>query len=162
MYHTSMTDELERLDAALLHLRRFLDAPRAADRVSSVAHGEGRVEISTLLVVDAIARRSDDLGCCVGQVAESLHVAPSTASRLVERAVRAGMVLSDRSTSDPRRAVLRLTDAGSELQQHAVRFRTGRLAELMADWSTADVSTFTRLLELFAAAAHPSPPKERP
>lgn len=155
--------DLARLDAALLDLRRWAEPPGGTRANASVAHGEGRIEVSTLLVVHALARRDSagDRELSVGHIAEALHVAHSTASRLVDRAVRAGMVLRERSTEDPRRAVLSLTEAGRELQDQAVRFRVGRLEAVLADWSATDVITFTRLLERFANAAHSPLNKEK-
>lgn len=156
MYDTYMRDgeDLKRMDMALLALRRFADAP-ASRGGSPLAHGSERVEVSTMLVVDAVARRGTGDDCSIGRVAEELRVAHSTASRLIERAVRAGMVHRTRSSTDPRRTVLALSAAGEQLQRDAIAFRTGRLEELLADWTDLEVTTFTRLLERFARSASP-------
>jgi DNA-binding MarR family transcriptional regulator len=161
MYYTSMSrsDELERLDVALLALRRFAQAPSATGRAATVGHGRDQVEISTVLVVDAVARFDPGGDCSVGDVAGALQVVHSTASRLVERAVRTGMVHRGRSRSDPRRTVLSLTAAGQRLQRDAVDFRTGRLDALLAEWAADDVTTFTDLMERFARCAHRSTEK---
>ena len=114
-----------------------------------------------MLVVDALARSETRTagGASVGQVAAALQVAHSTASRLVERAVQAGMVHRTRADDDPRRALLRLTPAGEELQQTAIRFRTDRLAALTYNWAAEDVHTLANLLERFARAVQsPTPP----
>lgn len=152
--------ELGRLDAALLDLRRFVEVPAGQGDQSTVRHGHGRVEVSTVLVVDAVARVGGAGDYSIGDVAQALHVTHSTASRLVERAVVAGMLRRDRSRSDSRRTVLSLTEAGSRLRRDAVAFRTRRLEALLADWSAADVATFTRLLERFARSTHPPKKKE--
>lgn len=146
--------DLVRLDSALLDLRRFAQAPGPAGGDGTVTHADQQVEVSTVLVVDAVARRSPLGECSVGDVADVLRVTDSTASRLVGRAVGAGMVARQRSAVDPRRSALTLTGAGQDLQDHALAFRTSRLASLLADWSPADVATFTSLLERFAAATH--------
>jgi len=146
--------ELERLDAALLALRRFTQAPSTTDRGTKSSHGSNRVEISTVLVVDAVARWDPAGDCSIGDVAGALQVAHSTASRFVERAVQVGMIRRGRSSADPRRTVLSLTVAGWRLQREAVGFRTGRLEGLLADWSATDVTAFTTLLERFARRAH--------
>ena len=147
-------EDLPRLDEALFALRRFVDAP-APRGGSTLVHGSERVEVSTVLVVDAVARRGTGEECSVGTVAEELRVVHSTASRLIDRAVRAGMLHRSRSSSDPRRTVLALSAAGRQLQRDAVAFRTGRLEELLADWTDDEVTTFTRLLERFARSASP-------
>lgn len=153
MYDTSMNgDDLKRLDVALLALRRFTDAPASRGR-STLVHGSERVEVSTVLVVDAVARRGAGEECSISTVAEELHVVHSTASRLIDRAVRVGMVHRTRSSNDPRRTVLTLSPAGRQLQRDAIAFRTGRLQELLADWTADEATTFTTLLERFARSA---------
>lgn len=151
-----VSDELVRLDVALLDLRRFAQAPAVADQGTTLGYGRDRVEISTVLVVDVVARFDPVEACSIGDVARALQVAHSTASRFVERAVRTGMVVRGRSSSDPRRTVLSLTPAGRRLQRDAVDFRTARLDALLSDWPATDVTTFTNLLERFARCAHRS------
>ncbi|GEP39195.1 hypothetical protein NPS01_28580 [Nocardioides psychrotolerans] len=146
--------DLKRLDVALLALRRFADAP-ASSGGSTLVHGSERVEVSTVLVVDAVARRGAGEECSISTVAEELRVAHSTASRLIDRAVRVGMVRRTRSSTDPRRTVLTLSTAGWQLQRDAIAFRTGRLQELLTDWTADEVTTFTQLLERFARSARP-------
>lgn len=147
-------EHVSRLDVALLGLRRFVDAPSPRDG-STFAHVGGRVEVSTMLVVEAVARRGGDGECSVGVVAEELHVAHSTASRLIDRAEGAGMVHRSRSSTDSRRTVLTLSPAGTRLQREATAFRTGRLAEVLMDWTDEEVTTFSQLLERFVRSAGP-------
>jgi DNA-binding MarR family transcriptional regulator len=150
-----MTDDLvlERLDSALLALRRFASPELARPRIS---HAGADIELSTVLVVDAIARSAPG-EVSVRLVADSLQVAPSTASRLVERAVQAGMVVGKSSENDPRRRVLHLTRDGRRLQRAALRHRTQRLAHATADWSRDDLAQFADLLDRFARTVHPFP-----
>ena len=158
MYSTCIStgEELERLDAAPLELRRFIEVPSRAPRRSTGRLGPDRVDFSTVLVIDAVARVEGAVECSIGTVAEALHVAHSTASRFVGRAEQAGMRHRGRSTTDPRRTVLSLTAAGRQLQREAVDFRTERLNALLSEWSAADVTSFSRLMERFARCAHPS------
>ncbi|GAA4890694.1 hypothetical protein GCM10025789_04050 [Tessaracoccus lubricantis] len=148
-------DDLIRLDAALLALRRLTSAPPA---LPGLDQDGSPVEVSTMLVADAIARSAREDGCSINDVAQALTVAHSTASRLVDRAVRAGVVTRNRDADQRRRAVLRLTDGGRRLHAEAVAFRTGRLAAVTAEWSPTDVATLTELVERFAADAHPHLP----
>ncbi len=108
-----------------------------------------------MLVVDAIARVGNGDGCSVGDVAEAVTVAHSTASRLVDRAVRAGMVTRTRDAAEARRAVLRLTPAGERLQASATEFRQRQLAEVTSGWSAGDVTVLSTLLQRFASDAQP-------
>jgi DNA-binding MarR family transcriptional regulator len=150
-----MSDDLvlERLDSALLALRRFASPELARPRIS---HAGVDIELSTMLVVDAIARSAPG-EVSVRLVADSLQVAPSTASRLVERAVQAGMVAGRSSENDPRMRVLHLTREGRRLQRAALRHRTQRLADATADWSRDDLAQFADLLDRFARTVHPLP-----
>jgi DNA-binding MarR family transcriptional regulator len=144
---------LERLDSALLALRRFASPELARPRIS---HAGADIELSTMLVVDAIARSAPG-EVSVRLVADSLQVAPSTGSRLVERAVQAGMVVGKSSENDPRMRVLHLTRDGRRLQRAALRHRTQRLANATADWSRDDLAQFADLLDRFARTVHPLP-----
>jgi DNA-binding MarR family transcriptional regulator len=150
-----MSDDLvlERLDSALLALRRFASPELARPRIS---HAGVDIELSTMLVVDAIARSAPG-EVSVRLVADSLQVAPSTASRLVERAVQAGMVAGRSSENDPRMRVLHLTREGRRLQRAALRHRTQRLADATVDWSRDDLAQFADLLDRFARTVHPLP-----
>lgn len=154
MYGTCMSrsEDLVRLDAAMLDLRRLTAVPVRSPRVR---HGAGRIEVSTVLVVDAVSRATEaGRQSSIGDVAVALQVVHSTASRLVDRAVRAGMVTRDRALADPRRTVVALSREGLRLQREAVRFRTGRLRDMLADWSASDVATLARLLGRFERSAH--------
>lgn len=144
------TGMLERLDAALLDLRRFTEPKHRPAFVTS--GGGGRVEMSTVLVVHAVAS-SPHGWCDIRAVAATLHVAHSTASRLVERACQAGMLTRNRDPHDPRRTNLTLTEAGQALNAEAVRFRTRHLGTVLAGWAAKDTATLTMLLERFAADA---------
>jgi DNA-binding MarR family transcriptional regulator len=150
-----MSDDLvlERLDSALLALRRFASPELARPRIS---YAGADIELSTMLVVDAIARSAPG-EVSVRLVADLLQVAPSTASRLVERAVQAGMVAGKSSENDPRMRVLHLTREGRRLQRAALRHRTQRLADATADWSRDDIAQFADLLDRFARTVHPLP-----
>jgi DNA-binding MarR family transcriptional regulator len=139
--------DLGRTDDALVRLRRLWSPER-----SRVIEADGRrIEMSSVLVVEVCAR-ADGAGLAVGEVAGELGVEASTASRLVDRAVRAGLVERVRSTADARRSVIGLTAAGRALRARAVGFRLAWLSGVLDDWSDADVATFAALLQRFADA----------
>ncbi len=142
--------DLLRLDRALLRLRRMWDAP------AGIRHEGRTVEGSTLLVCLAVDEHGDGVG--VTAVAAALGVTQSTASRLVSRAVDAGMVRRDTSPADPRRAALGLTAAGVRLVEASRAFRAARLGALTADWPDPDVAALAGLLDRFAAAVAGHPP----
>lgn len=128
-----MTGPLHEIDDALVRMRRlWSSAPRGVD-------------MSSVLVVEACARSAGPAS--VGDVARFADVEHSTASRLVERAVRAGYVERE---ADGRRAALHLTAGGRALRERAVAFRTAWLTDVLDDWPEADVTAFARLLGRFA------------
>ncbi|GIH79314.1 hypothetical protein Plo01_57430 [Planobispora longispora] len=142
-------DPVDRLDRALLALRRFFEAPAA------VPDSAQCVELSTLLIVDAVATGTpddDSGGVSIGAVARALAVSPSTASRLVDRAVVHQMVIRQSSSASRRHTVLTLTDAGRALHERALAYRTARLRSLLHGWSDQERQTFADLMARFAAA----------
>jgi DNA-binding MarR family transcriptional regulator len=150
--HDGFSD-IERVDRALLRLRRMWDAP------AGIAHEGGVVEGSTLLVCLAIADATGAVG--ITEVTGALGVAHSTASRLVARAADAGMVDRAVSSTDPRRASLTLTPAGIRLVRASRDYRAGRLREMLADWPESDISALASLLTRFAETTGQLPPTSR-
>ncbi|MEJ2890583.1 MarR family winged helix-turn-helix transcriptional regulator [Actinomycetospora aeridis] len=143
--------ELQALDAAMMRLRRvWAPTPSRAPRVPD---GLGRVELSTVLVVEACVRGDAQHPTTVADVAAFAGVAPSTASRFVRRAAEAGMVVRDVHDGDGRRAAVELTDAGRALHERARAFRLQRLQFTLEGWSDTEVLVFVDLLGRFAAAA---------
>jgi DNA-binding MarR family transcriptional regulator len=148
VYDTRMTEAgLAILDDALLRLRRLWSPSR-----QRLVDDDGiAVEMSSLLVVEACARgAAAGREVSVADVASLADVAPSTASRLVDRAVGAGLVERGRSRVDPRRTALSLTERGATLQARAYTARTTWLAAQLHDWPTLDVDHLAELLARFA------------
>lgn len=140
-----MDANVSALDDALLRLRRLWSASR------HLLDGDAAVESSSLLVVEACARgASARREVSVGDVAQLADVAPSTASRLVDRAETAGLVRRTPSRSDARRTALQLTVAGAALQARAVAARTVWLTDQLRDWQPEDVERLGLLLSRFA------------
>ncbi|WP_061963308.1 MarR family winged helix-turn-helix transcriptional regulator [Demequina aurantiaca] len=153
--------DLAALDAALLQLRRFA-APPAAHAVRGT---EGPVETSTILVVDATARLAEaNEPATVGAVAREIAVTHSTASRLVGRAVDAGMIVRERSHRDARAVSLAVTPAGVELQLRSQEFRLARLRDLLGDWEDDATRQLIESIGALAEAVNDSayPSKEIP
>ncbi|WP_375426381.1 MarR family winged helix-turn-helix transcriptional regulator [uncultured Friedmanniella sp.] len=138
---------VEAVDDALLRLRRLW----AASRYRIVHDGVTPVELSSLLVVEACARRAGDgAEANVSDVAALADVAPSTASRLVDAAEQAGLLVRRPSDHSGRRTALTLTETGAALRERAVAARTAWLREQLAGWDPADVDRFGLLLQRFA------------
>jgi DNA-binding MarR family transcriptional regulator len=138
---------LDVLDDALLRLRR-LWSPSRQRRVDDDGVA---VEMSSLLVVEACARgAAAGREVSVADVASLADVAPSTASRLVDRAASTGLVERGTSLVDPRRTALSLTERGATLQARAYTARTTWLASQLHDWPERDVDHLAQLLARFA------------
>ncbi len=143
-----MREGLLEVDDALLRLRRLWSASRQR---LVVEDGGAPVEMSSLLVVEACARgAAAGREVAVVDVAELADVAPSTASRLVERAAVGGLLERAPSAVDPRRTALVLTQRGCALRERAVRARTAWLAQRLGGWPDEDVARLGVLLARFA------------
>ncbi|GII03789.1 MarR family winged helix-turn-helix transcriptional regulator [Planobispora takensis] len=139
------------IDVALFRLRRIWARPL---RARKAAEPQRPVQMSNVMVVHAVHKLSLDVPeVTVGAVAEQLDVDPSTASRLVNDAIAAGLVEREESSVDARRARLVLTGAGGRVLEAVVRYRRAYLDGLMAEWDQADREAFARLLTRFAEAA---------
>ena len=145
---TSMAaDGVVRLDDAFLRLRRLWSASR-----QRIVHTDGGyVEMSTLLVVEACAQAAQgDRLASVAGVAVFADVVPSTASRLVDRAVTAGYVQRVLPPDRERRSVLQLTAAGESLHQMSLAARLRWLQQQLDGWPPGAVDDLAYLLTRFA------------
>lgn len=142
-------NDLERLDDALIVLRRLWQHPRLQQEF--LARAGIHVEAALFRTLRAIERAErDEPG--VGDVAEALGVDPSTASRFVDQAVCAGYAARVPSQQDRRRVVLTLTERGAALLEHANGARVVLLGQLTEGWSADDVRTLSTLLDRLRAA----------
>ena len=98
-------------------------------------------------------------------LADLVHADPSTVSRHVTLLVERGLVRRVADETDGRATRLVLTDAGNAELEQMRGDREARLRQVVADWSDADVATFTalfgRLLDGIAATL-PSDPITNP
>lgn len=148
MYHTYMPSEehLDDLDRALVRLRRLWSAPR-----SSIDDGGTPVDMSSILVVEACAR-GEEAGedTSIRDIAAFTDTEHSTASRLVDRAAKTGLVRREPSPADARRTRVVLTDSGRHTRERATAFRLAWLTEILRDWPTDDAAHLAGLLTRFA------------
>jgi DNA-binding MarR family transcriptional regulator len=111
-------------------------------------------DLTRALVAEAVAAGPPEAGgeVTVGVVAERLAIDPSTASRLVAEAIRAGYLARAASGADGRRVRLALTDAGRELVAAMHRYQRAVFDEVTADWSLEEREEFARHFVHFAAS----------
>jgi DNA-binding MarR family transcriptional regulator len=130
------------LDDALVAIRRVMLRPGYRARLLEGL--PGRVELATLRLLRTVQRHDD--APSIGQVAEILTVDPSTASRVVDRAVESGLLERRACADDRRRARLYLTPTGGELLDRATERRRELLAEVTADWTGDELDLLVRRL----------------
>ena len=142
-----VVDGMVRLDDAFLRLRRLWSASR--QRI--IQADGGYVEMSTLLVVEACARAAQrqQLASVAG-VAVFADVVPSTASRLVDRAVTAGYVQRVSPPTGQRRSALELTADGQSLHQVSLAARLRWLEHQLDGWPSGAIDDLAYLLTRFA------------
>ena len=133
---------LDALDEALVGLRRAQQHPAFRHRLlEGLSHD---VELGTLRLLRAVQRDEDDP--TIGKVAEVLVIDPSTASRVVDRAVTADFLRRRPCAQDGRRSRLQLTPAGEKLLEDVNRRRREVLAEVTSSWNPVDVRQLVVLL----------------
>lgn len=93
----------------------------------------------------------------MSHVAFLADVTASTASRLVDTAERAGLLVRAPSRQSARQTALVLTDAGRSLRARALAHRQGWLAHQLQRWSRRDIDRFAQLLQRFADQLHDRP-----
>ncbi len=139
---------------ALTDLRRFWERPdRKRWFLAELGVPVELAVLRTLAAVDrgnaACARTDGAAHTTVGAVGEALAVNQSTASRLVEQAVRAGYLDRHADAADGRRTGLALTATGRSLLARADVIRRGWLSAVTEDWEAAEVRSLVELLRRF-------------
>ena len=143
------SSDVARLDRALVQLRRLWSSPSHVFEAS-----ERRVEMSSLLLLEAWAQLTDpdrdDGAVSLTAVRTFAGVQPSTMSRLLDRAVTAGLMTRVASTGDKRHWYVLATTAGRAVREQAVLLRRSWLRALLDQWPHEDVTAFAALLDRFA------------
>lgn len=121
---------------------RRLQTRRALSRLSGA-----RLDPAVTAVLDAVEDQPD---CTVSAVAAALAVDQPRASRMVAKAVEAGLVRRQADQADGRRSILRLTASGRRQAERTHDFRRSVFAEAMADWPPKRQAMFARMLTEFA------------
>ncbi len=156
--------DLDDLDDALVEVRRALQRPGYRHRLLDGLSVE--VSLATLRLLRAVQRTTTpattrattpasaavgDAGApvgapSIGEVAEALAVDPSTASRLVDRAVAGGLLERRACADDRRRTRLHLSERGRRFLDEVTERRRDLLREITFTWSRGDVDDLVGLL----------------
>ncbi len=101
-----------------------------------------------------LSHLSVDRGLAMGPLAKHLNVAPSSASEMVERLERLGLVRRARGEGDARRVEVRLTPAGLAARSTTSVLDTARLTALLQRLSRAERADVERGFLAIARACH--------
>ena len=134
---------LDQLDQVLVEVRRVLQRPGYRREV--LGELAGTVELATVRLLRVVQRA--ERPPTIGAVAEVLVVDPSTASRLVDRAVDAGTLERRSCEEDRRRARLHVTEEGLRLLGAVTERRRAVLAEATSGWEVAELGHLLQGLE---------------
>ena len=135
---------LQELDEVLFDIRRVFQG--SAYRKRMLRGLPYDVELATLRLMRVIQRADDPPS--IGEVAESLAIAPSTASRLVDQAVDSGYVERLSGGGDRRRIRLRLSGSGGIVLDELNVRRRELLDEVTGEWDDVDLEALSRLLSV--------------
>lgn len=138
---------LDALDESLLAIRRVFQ--RRGYRARLLDDLSRDVELATLRLLRAVQRA--ERAPTVGAVSETLTIDPSTASRLVDRAVEGGLLERRSCVDDRRRSRLHLTASGQEVLDEVTARRRAVLAEVTDDWDDDDLDRLVALLSKLQA-----------
>ncbi|MGY1630084.1 MarR family winged helix-turn-helix transcriptional regulator [Geodermatophilus sp. SYSU D01186] len=136
-------------------LPRFM---RLVHALKSAQAGEGRDRAALVLLFPLV--RIGPLR--QGALADLVHADPSTVSRHVATLIEQGLVRRVADETDGRASRLVVTDAGQAALEQMRSEREAVLARITADWSAADLTTFTTLFGRLLDDVASSLPAESP
>jgi len=98
----------------------------------------------------------------IGDLAEALDVAPSTAGRMCDRLVRKGLVRRHRARGDRRAVVVSVTTAGRQVVDEATRRRRTLIAEILERLPADARQAIAEAFRVFADVAGEIPDSQWP
>ena len=101
-------------------------------------------------------------GISAGQLAQGLHLHPSTLTGILRRLERRGWLTRRRHPRDGRRAVLELSLAGQRLDVESPGTIEAAMKSALGRLPTASVNAARAVLRALAAELEPPPPPRRP
>ena len=85
--------------------------------------------------------------CTMVTLSAAMRVEPSTATRAVDRLVRAGLAFRNRSDTDGRVVLVDMTPEGRELHVEISRKRLQQMDGILTDFSASDLEQLAHWLE---------------
>ncbi|TGB45430.1 MarR family transcriptional regulator [Mycolicibacterium peregrinum] len=156
----SMTDprEVEDADDYAVRLERATRGLLAVN-VMALEHFEKRIGLSSLRALQSLGRIGP---CLVSELAQDLHVAVSTASRLADRLADAGLISRGVSPQNRRATRLDLTDDGRAILQDLVAHRVALFRDVTAAIGRRERDDLLRGATAFTAAFRERADSDKP
>lgn len=146
-------ESVDELTDALLTASRLLVALSAR----SIAHVDDTLTIAQFRTLVILSTRGPSK---IATLAERLNVQPSTATRMVDRLVVAGLIDRRHNPDSRRELIIELTPRGQDTVVAVTARRREEIAALVARMPEEDQSGMVRALTAFSAAGgetHPIP-----
>ena len=150
---STLASDVDELVTAVLSASRVL----VGVSVRSLAQVEGMVTVTqlrTLVVLDGHGEMN------LNRLAELLAVTPSTAMRMIDRLLNAGLVTRRDNPTNRREVVLGLTDQGRQVVREVTSARRAEIARIVKAMPAEQRAGLIQALRAFAEAAgepEPSP-----
>ena len=148
---SSLASDVDELVTSVLTASRAL----VGVSVRSLAQVEGVVTVTqlrTLVVLDGHGEMN------LNRLAELLGVTPSTAMRMIDRLLNAGLVTRQDNPTNRREVVLGLTDQGQQVVREVTSARRAEITRIVRAMPAAQRTGLIRALRAFAeAAGEPEP-----
>lgn len=132
-----------------------MDTIRSAMRLGAGAN----LSVPQFRCLNFIAREP---GCAVGEVAAFLGVTMPTASAMVDRLVRADLVVPQTASDDRRRSQLQATPGGVAQLAQIQMGAQGHLEEILSACSSHELQTLQAGLAVLRRTFQPGPPSKNP
>lgn len=88
--------------------------------------------------------------CIATDVAEHLRVAPTTASSIIDRLVRRGLLSRERTEENRRVVCLRLTSEGKKLESQVLKYQLANCRAMLRALKPGEQDIFVRLMSTIA------------
>ncbi|MCE9621776.1 MAG: MarR family transcriptional regulator [Actinomycetia bacterium] len=157
--HREIYDLAVRIGLAWRELRR--GASTSGLREFLYGSDEESIEQGQMDTLDILAQRPS---WRMSELADALHVEPSTATRAVERLVKAGMAERQASADDGRVVRVLITPVGRCMHETVVERRTELLTFILKSYRRSELPVFADMLERMVTAVddfvstHPAAP----
>lgn len=125
---------MDRIDTSLIALRRILRATELFSREIKQSAGVTAVQFRVLQIVAETGQTTAKM------IAQRMHVSQGTVTSLVDKLVRDGMVLREKSMQDRRQTNIHITPKGTQTLNDApdpLQQRFVRKFSAMEDWEQA-------------------------